>query len=76
MRICCKTTYLKDIEIGEVFKVSNYSEDYFIKAQNENDFAIDNLSISVVNLITGVCSTMDKMKDIIKVNGIFIETNE
>ena len=67
MKICSKVTYLKDIEIGEVFKVSNYSEDYFIKARINSRF------ITVVNLITGVCSTMDEMKNIIKVNGAFIE---
>ena len=67
MRICCKTTYLKDIEIGEVFKVSNCSGDYFIKARINSRFT------TVVNLITGVCSTMDEMKSVIKVNGAFIE---
>lgn len=68
MKICCKVTYLKDIEIGEVFKVSNCSsEDYFIKARINSRF------ITVVNLITGVCSTMDEMKSVIKVNGAFIE---
>ena len=43
MKICCKVTYLKDIEIGEVFKVSNCSEDYFIKARINSRF------ITVVN---------------------------
>lgn len=67
MKICSKVTYLKDIEIGEVFKVSNCSEDYFIKARINSRF------ITVVNLITGICSTMDEMKNIIKVKGAFIE---
>ena len=67
MKICSKVTYLKDIEIGEVFKVSNCSEDYFIKARINIRF------ITVVNLITGVCSIMDEMKSVIKVNGAFIE---
>lgn len=67
MKICCKVTYLKDIEIGEVFKVSNCSEDYFIKARINCRF------IAVVNLITGICSTMDEMKSVIKVKGAFIE---
>ena len=67
MKICCKVTYLKDIGIGEVFKVSNCSEDYFIKAR------INCRYITVVNLITGVCSIMDEMKSVIKVNGTFIE---
>ena len=67
MKICCKTTYLKDIKIGEVLKVSNCSEDHFIKARINSRF------ITVVNLITGVCSTMDEMKSVIKVNGAFIE---
>ena len=69
MKICCKVTYLnlKDIEVGEVFKVSNCSEDYFIKAR------INCRYITVVNLITGVCSIMDEMKSVIKVNGAFIE---
>ena len=67
MKICSKVTYLKDIEIGEVFKVSNCSEDYFIKARIHSRF------ITVVNLITGVCSTMDEMTSVIKVDGAFIE---
>ena len=67
MKICCKTTYLKDIKIGEVFKVSNWSEDHFIKARINCRF------ITVVNLVTGICSTMDEMKSVIKVNGAFIE---
>ena len=67
MKICCTTTYLRDIKIGEVFKVSNCSEDYFIKARINIRF------ITVVNLVTGICSTMDEMKSVIKVNGAFIE---
>ena len=67
MKICCKTTYLKDIKIGEVFNVSNCSEDHFIKARINSSF------ITVVNLVTGICSIMDEMKSVIKVNGAFIE---
>ena len=67
MKICCKVTCLKDIEIGEVFKVSNCSEAYFIKARINCRF------ITVVNLVTGICSIMDEMKSVIKVNGAFIE---
>ena len=67
MKICCKTTYLKDIKIGEVFKVSNCSRDHFIKARINSRF------IAVVNLVTGICSKMDEMKSVIKVNGAFIE---
>ena len=67
MKICSKVTYLKDIEIGEVFKVSNCSVDHFIKARINSRF------ITVVNLVTGICSTMDEMKSVIKVNGAFIE---
>ena len=69
MKVCCKATYLylKDIEVGEVFKVSNCSEDYFIKAR------INCRYITVVNLITGVCSIMDEMENIIKVKGAFIK---
>ena len=73
MKVCHKMIYLRDIKLGEVFKTDEYSEDYFIKAENNYDLNLNDSSVGVVNLITGIYYRMYELRYVIKINGGFLE---